>query len=524
MLFKIISIVGSLTFVSRILGFLRDLLIARVIGAGMVSDCFFVAFKLPNLFRRIFGEGAMNSAFIPVVSGISQNKTQRNTDIFFSKIFSMLLIFLLSVVLIAEIFMPLLINILAPGFYSNPDKFMLSINLSRLSFPFVLFVCLTSLMGAYLNTLGKFASMAITPIILNVSLIFTLLIFFRVEDQIVISSYLSLSISLAGSVQVIWMYFNLRKNGSILLLELSPKKLFIKNKETSKFFKLLLPAVIGNGAYQLNLLIDMILASILPDGSISYLYYADRVNQLPLGVLGIAISTALLPLLSKQVKTNEKAKANTSISRSIKFGILFSIPSFIGLVILSDEIITLLFFRGAFQLNDVQQTGSALSALAFGLPAFIMIKVLVVPFFANEDTKTPIKISLICMLINFILNLILIREYQHIGLAISTSIAAWINVVLLVYVLKNRLKYKLDSSILIVFFKVIISSLMMAISVLKILEFGIIYFRNYVFFDDDFILIMSIISGIIVYVFSIFILGIKEFKTDIWKIKKKTPN
>ncbi len=524
MLFKIISIVGSLTFISRILGFLRDLLIARVIGAGMVSDCFFVAFKLPNLFRRLFGEGAMNSAFIPVVSGISQNNIRNNADIFFSKIFSMLLIFLLSIVLLAEIFMPLMINVLAPGFSSNPEKFSLSISLSRLSFPFVLFVCLTSLMGAYLNTLGKFASMAITPIILNITLIFVLLFFFRTEDQILVSNYLSFSVSLAGILQVIWMYYSLRKNGSYLFLNFSPKKLFIRTKENSKFFKLLLPAIIGNGAYQLNLLIDMILASILPDGSISYLYYADRINQLPLGVLGIAISTALLPLLSKQVKNNEKLKANNSISRSIKFGILFSIPSFVGLLILSNEIVSLLFYRGAFQLNDVELTGLALSALACGLPAFIMIKVLVVPFFANEDTKTPIKISLICMLINLILNIILIRDYQHVGLAISTSISAWVNVILLGYILKKKLKYKFDSSIFIVFLKVGIASLIMAFAVLKVLELGITNFSGYVFFDNDFILITSIISGIIIYTLSILILGVREFKTKIWKNKKKTQN
>ena len=194
-------------------------------------------------------------------------------------------------------------------------------------------------------------------------------------------------------------------------MDLSIKKIFKKNKETSTFFNLLIPAIIGNGAYQINLLIDMILASTLPDGSISYLYYADRVNQLPLGVLGIAISTALLPILSKQIKEKELLNANKSISSAIKFGIIFSIPSFVGIWILSEEIISFLFLRGAFELNDVQLTSSALQALCFGLPAFIMIKIMVVPFFANEDTKTPIKISVFCMVLNLILNLILIRDY-----------------------------------------------------------------------------------------------------------------
>ncbi len=524
MLIKIISIVGSLTFVSRILGYLRDLLIARVMGAGMISDCFFVAFKLPNLFRRIFGEGAMNSAFIPIVSGIKSKSGQRSSDVFLSNIFSILLVFLLILLLLVEIFMPLMISLIAPGFIKNPEKFSLSIELSRLSFPFVLFVCLTSLMGAYLNTLGKFASMAVTPIILNLSLIFVLLILFEMENKVYISNFLSLSISVAGMLQVAWMYFNIRKNGSNIFLNFSNSFFFKKDRKISKFFKLLLPAIIGNGAYQINLLIDMILASTLPDGSISYLYYADRVNQLPLGVLGIAISTALLPVLSLQIKNKENAKANDSFSSAIKFGILFSIPAFLGLLVLSEKIISFLFFRGAFETTDVALTGAALKALCFGLPAFIMIKILVVPFFANENTKTPIKVALICMIINLILNLILIRDFLHVGLAISTSVSAWINVFILAYLLRKRLNYYFDRSLFIVLTKVVISSAVMTFFVIKVNAFSTMNFTDYIFFDNNFTLIVCIISGIIVYAFSIYILGIKELEIFKWKSQKKNQN
>ena len=473
MLFKIISIVGSLTFLSRILGYFRDLLIARVIGAGLISDCFFVAFKLPNLFRRILGEGAMNAAFIPVVSGVRTKSGKKSADAFFSNIFSFLLVALLAFVLILEIFMPLIITLIAPGFSDNPEKFNHSINLTRLTFPFVLFICLTSLMGAYLNTLGKFASMAVTPIILNLSLIFTLLIYFKSENLSLISSTLSFVVSIAGIIQVIWMYYNIRRNKSKLSINFSFLKTFKSDKEITKFFKLLLPAILGNGAYQIILLIDMILASTLPDGSISFLYYADRVNQLPLGVLGIAIGTALLPVLSSQVKKNQKKEAEKSISKAIKFGILFSIPAFFGLLIFSENIISFLFFRGAFEYKDVQATSSALIALCCGLPAFIMIKILVIPFFANEDTKTPIKISLFCMSINLILNLILIREFLHVGLAISTSVSAWINFILLFYILNKNLKYSFDISIFKVFLKVSLASLTM---------FGIIIYSVLMYF------------------------------------------
>ena len=521
MLFKIISIVGSLTFLSRILGYFRDLLIARVIGAGLISDCFFVAFKLPNLFRRILGEGAMNAAFIPVVSGVRTKSGKKSADVFFSNIFSFLLVALLAFVLILEIFMPLIITLIAPGFSDNPEKFNHSINLTRLTFPFVLFICLTSLMGAYLNTLGKFASMAVTPIILNLSLIFTLLIFFKSENLFLISSTLSFVVSIAGIIQVIWMYYNIRRNKSKLSINFSFLKTFKSDKEITKFFKLLLPAILGNGAYQINLLIDMILASTLPDGSISFLYYADRVNQLPLGVLGIAIGTALLPVLSSQVKKNQKKEAEKSISKAIKFGILFSIPAFFGLLIFSENIISFLFFRGAFEYKDVQATSSALIALCCGLPAFIMIKILVIPFFANEDTKTPIKISLFCMSINLILNLILIREFLHVGLAISTSVSAWINFILLFYILNKNLKYSFDISIFKVFLKVSLASLTMSYIVLKTYEFMINNFEMYTLYNTNFILILCIIFGIIIYSALMYFLGIKELEINKWKIQKK---
>ena len=521
MLFKIISIVGSLTFLSRILGYFRDLLIARVIGAGLISDCFFVAFKLPNLFRRILGEGAMNAAFIPVVSGVRTKSGKKSADVFFSNIFSFLLVALLAFVLILEILMPLIITLIAPGFSDNPEKFNHSINLTRLTFPFVLFICLTSLMGAYLNTLGKFASMAVTPIILNLSLIFTLLIFFKSENLFLISSTLSFVVSIAGIIQVIWMYYNIRRNKSKLSINFSFFKTFKRDKEITKFFKLLLPAILGNGAYQINLLIDMILASTLPDGSISFLYYADRVNQLPLGVLGIAIGTALLPVLSSQVKKKQKKEAEKSISKAIKFGILFSIPAFFGLLIFSENIISFLFFRGAFEYKDVQATSSALIALCYGLPAFIMVKILVIPFFANEDTKTPIKISLFCMSINLILNLILIREFLHVGLAISTSVSAWINFILLFYILNKNLNYSFDISIFKVFLKVSLASLTMSYIVLKTYEFMINNFEMYTLYNTNFILILCIIFGIIIYSVLMYFLGIKELEINKWKIQKK---
>ncbi len=520
MFFKIISIIGSFTLVSRILGYIRDLLIARFLGAGLVSDAFFVSFKLPNLFRRLFAEGSVNSAFIPVVSGIKTRFGKKKSDEFLSTIFSLLLSFIFILLVIFEIFMPIIIQLIAPGFNNNPEKFLLAIELSRLTLPFVLFVCITSLVGGYLNTLGKFAAMAFTPIILNLTMISTLIIFFKINDQLLLTKYLSFSISLAGAIQLIWILFNLKKNKSNLSFKIPKIIMFTKpSSNIKRFFVLLLPAIIGNGAYQLNLLIDMILASTLPDGSISFLYYSDRVNQLPLGVLGIAISTALLPILSKEVKQGKIEQATESITKAIKFGIFFSVPSLFGILFLSDEIISFLFFRGAFGADDVTLTAKALVALGFGLPAFIMIKILVVPFFANENTKTPIKISLFCIAINLILNLVLIGQFLHVGLAIATSVSAWINMTILIYFLVTYEKYSFDKSIFILIFKVLIASTMMAIVLYLVMDKDILSFTGFDLINENILLIITIILGLLTYLISSYILGVEKPFNRKWRQK-----
>ena len=520
MFFKIISILGSLTLVSRVLGYLRDLLIARFLGAGLISDAFFVSFKLPNLFRRLFAEGSLNSAFIPVVSGIYSKFGKKKSDEFFSTIFSLLLSFLFIFLIFCELLMPFIIKLIAPGFYKNPEKFLLSVDLARLTFPFVFFVCLTSLVGGYLNTLGKFAAMAVTPIILNLTMILTLIFLFTIENQVYLAKYLSLSISIAGLIQILWITFHLKKNGSYLNFRFPKISLISKpTTEIRNFFILLTPAIIGNGAYQLNLLIDMILASTLPDGSISFLYYADRVNQLPLGVLGIAISTALLPILSKQVKENKSKDANNSISKAIEFAVFFSIPSFVGILFLSEEIIKFLFFRGEFDITDVHLTAKALIALSFGLPAFILIKILVVPFFANENTKTPIQISVFCMIVNLILNLILINKFLHVGLAIATSVSAWINVIILSYYLILKEKYSFNKSIFKLLLKVIISAFFMSAVLYLIMKINILNFLGIEIKSTNILLLISIFFGIVIYFFSSYLLGVEQLYDRKWNQK-----
>jgi len=509
MFFKIISIISSLTFLSRILGYARDLFIARFIGAGFISDAFFVSFKLPNLFRRLFAEGAMNSAFIPVVSGIKVNQGYKDANYFLSRILSIVFTFLLPLIILFEIFMPVVISIVAPGFGDLDQKFNLTVNFSRLTFPFLIFICLSSLIGGYLNTMSKFAAMAFTPVILNITMLLSLFISFHNDlDQSLIARNLAFSISVAGLVQLIWLIYNLKINNIKLEFgQLNFLKNFKIDRNIKRFLFLFLPAVIGNGVYQLNLLIDMILASTLTDGSISYLYFADRINQLPLGVFGIAISTALLPILAEQIKKNFFLKANLTINYCLQIGLVISIPSSFGIFTLAEHIINVLFVRGEFTYNDSKSTSDALKALCLGLPAFIFVKILSVVFFAREDTKTPVYIALAAMSVNLIFNLILIEFFFHVGLAMATTIAAWFNFFLLLFILKRKNILKLSKSTYIILFKSIFSSLVMFLSINFLLTNNF-FMLNYeeVFILNIFKLLTVIFLGSFIYIILIYFL------------------
>ena len=484
------------------MGYVRDLLIARYLGAGIISDSFFVAFKLPNLFRRLFAEGAMNSAFIPVISGIQIKDGKRKAVEFLSESISLIFLFLLVLVITFELFMPTIISLIAPGFVEDKEKFELAVKFSRLTFPFLVFISVSSLIGGYLNTMRKFAAMAFTPVILNISMISALL-FFELDqsNKVLNTQYLSLSISLAGVLQLIWLLFYLRKIGIFLeFKKIFSKTLFKISRESKKLFKLFLPAAIGNGVYQINLLIDMILASTLPAGSISYLFFSDRVNQLPLGVLGIALSTALLPILSEQIKKNNLKDANASINNCLQLSFLFAIPASLGLIGLSNEIINFLFVRGEFTSESAKLTSLSLCALSFGLPAFILIKVLAVCFFSREDTKTPVYVALITMIINLILNLILIDYFLHVGLAIATSISAWLNAIILLVILKKRKLITIDNKTVQIFFKSIFSSIVMFFIInysSNLVQFN--YFLAESFIEKLVILSLLIIIGIFIY-------------------------
>ncbi len=430
-LLRSITTVGGYTMISRVLGFARDILIADILGASAVADAFFVAFKYPNFFRRLFAEGAFNAAFVPLFSGLLTAGGRAQAKAFAEGTFAVLLCALLFLVAAFEIGMPWAMYAIAPGFAADPEKFQLAITLTRITFPYLLFISLVSLMGGVLNSLDRFAAAAATPIILNVSLIAALIGLARFTDTP--GHALAWGVAAAGIAQFLWLYLVLHGSGMGLKLRLprlTPK--------VRRLLKLMLPGAIGAGVVQINLLIDVLIASFLPSGAISYLYFADRVNQLPVGVIGVGVGTALLPLLSRQIRSEASAAALDSQNRALEFALLLTIPAAAALMVISGPVILVLFGRGAFGAAEVEAASMALAAYAAGLPAYVLVKVLTPGYFAREDTVTPVKIASLCVAVNLVLNLVLMGPFAHVGIAAATAIAAWINAALLAGGLKRR--------------------------------------------------------------------------------------
>jgi putative peptidoglycan lipid II flippase len=430
-LFRAFFTVGSYTMMSRILGFVRDILIAATLGAGLVADAFFVAFKLPNFFRRLFAEGAFNAGFVPLFTERLERDGKVAGRQFAEEILSVLLITLFVFVTLFQIFMPWAMIGLAPGFRATPEKFDLAVALTRITFPYLFFISLVSLLGGVLNTLSRFAVVAAAPILLNICLITAITV--GVDFTQTPGHALAWGVAAAGAIQLAWLGFACQRAGFGLRLRW-PR--LTKNVKT--LLKLVLPAAIGAGVVQINLVIDLILASTLPEGSVSFLFYADRLNQLPIGVVGVAVGTAVLPMLSRQIANGRTNDATITLNRAMELGLLLAVPAAAAFIAMPDLLIATLFQRGAFGESQTAATAMALVAYSTGLPAYILVKVMGPAFFARKDTKTPVIIASICVLVNIILNLILMQFLFHAGLALATALSAWLNILLMGWVLKRR--------------------------------------------------------------------------------------
>ena len=498
---------GFFTLLSRILGYLRDILIAIFLGTGVLADAFFIAFRIPNTFRRLFSEGTFNAAFVPsYASEIVKGKKQSNK--FANNIFNLLFLGLLFLVLIVQIFMPAFVSIIAPGFVENVEKMELAISLTRITFPFLLFVCLASFFSAILNSHNKFAAASAAPIILNIILIGVLLFSKLLGDNLIF--YLSYGVSFAGFLQLVFLYKFVRKFYSL--------KLDFKIKTNSKikvFFKKLLPSIFASGVTQINILVGTIIAS-FQASAVSYLYYADRIYQINLAIAGIAIGVVVLPQLSKYIQTKKKSKIHLIQNKALELSLFLTLPASAALLIASEEIISALFGYGSFDQVSVLNSGKALYYFALGLPAFSLIKVFSSFFFANQDTKIPFYISLFSVLINIVISISYFNEIGFIIIPIATTISSWFNAILLFAFLKNRDLFSFNKIFLVRFVKIIVASLLMAI----FFNFLITYFKYELAFNQNiksFYLILSVILSLLFYLFVSY--WIKAFKTSDIKLK-----
>jgi len=423
-LLRSFATVGSLTAVSRVLGFLRDILIAAALGTGPVADAFFVAFKFPNLFRRLFAEGAFNAAFVPLFAGRLERDGAAAAKAFAEQALAVLAAALLLFTALCLAFMPWLMPVIAPGFVGDAEQFALAVELTRIAFPYLLAMALVALLSGVLNALYRYAAAAAAPILLNLFFIAALTVvlpFFRDQP----GQVLAWTVAAAGLGQLLLLLWAAARAGMALRFpqpRLTPG--------VRRLLKLMLPGAVSAGAMQINLLVGTMIAT-LQAGAVSYLYYADRVYQLPLGIIGIGIGVVLLPDLARKLRAGLGEAAHYSLNRALEFALLLTLPATMALLVAAFPVVSVLFERGAFGPEAARATAWALTAFAAGLPAYVLVKVLQPPFFAREDTVTPLRFALVSVAANLVLSLALFFTLGFVGIALATALSAWLNVALL---------------------------------------------------------------------------------------------
>lgn len=447
-----ITTVGGFTLLSRILGFVRDVVQSALLGSGPVADAFIIAFKLPNLFRRLFAEGAFSAAFVPLFSRELQGHGREAAITFARQAHACLLLILIPFSVLMILAMPGVISLMAPGISDDRSTFDLAVEFGRITFPYLVFISLASLYGGVLNSIDRFAEVAVTPVLLNIAMIGAML---GLTPFLPNGGYAaSIGVALAGLLQWLWLLLSCRRDGVGMKL-VRPRY----TERVARLVKLATPVAIGGGAQQISTLLDVVWASLLPAGSISALYYADRLAQLPLGVVGIAIGTALLPLLARQLRAGQAEAAMANQNRAIEFGLLFSLPSALALWQLAEPMIRVLFEHGRFGPDDTVRAAGALAAYAVGLPPFVLVKALTPGFFAREDTRTPLYVAIVCIVVNVAMNAAFIygTSLAQVGIALASSLAGWLNAGLLAAVLLHRSQWMPDRRLISRFVRTLIT-------------------------------------------------------------------
>ena len=461
------AVVGVMTTISRVLGLVRDVVIAAFIGASANADAFFIAFKIPNFLRRLFAEGAFSHAFVPVLADYKKVGSAAAVKALVDRVAGVLGGSLLFITALSMLAAPLVTTIFAPGFVSQPEKFLLTSDMIRITFPYLFLISMTGFCGAILNSYGRFAVPAFTPVFLNLSLIFAALVAAPWFDEPVFA--LAWGVLLAGVVQLLFQL------PSLYRLDLVPRPIWDTSDEgVRRIVKLMVPALFGVSVSQINLLLDTILASFLPTGSISWLYYSDRLAELPLGIFGIAIATVILPNLSAHRAAAREVSFSATLDWAVRWVLLIGVPSAVALILLAEPILITLFEYGALNARDVEMSALSLRAYSLGLIAFMLVKVLAPGFYARKDTATPVKIGIAAMVANMVMNLLFtlplmyLWNIGHVGLALATSAAAILNAGLLLRGLLRAGFYEFQPGWSIYMVRLLVSSACMGAVVLWI--------------------------------------------------------
>ncbi|MDM8558208.1 murein biosynthesis integral membrane protein MurJ [Candidatus Parabeggiatoa sp. HSG14] len=500
-LLKSAALVSGFTLISRILGFIRDVVIAYIFGASTSTDAFLVAYKIPNFMRRLFAEGAFSQAFTPILSEYKTQQDHAEVKHLVAHVAGNLGSILLLVTVIGIVMASLLVMIFAPGFLQQPEKFDLTVTMLQITFPYLWFIALAAFSGAILNTYGQFGVPAFTPVLLNLCLIGAALWFAPYFEYPIMA--LAYGASFAGIVQLGFQLPFLYR------LDLLPKPRFNwHDPGVKRVYRLMIPALFGVSVSQINLLIDTLMASFLITGSVSWLYYSDRLMEFPLAMFGIALATVMLPDLSKAVARGDMRNYNNTLDWALRWVFVVAAPSMMGLIILAVPILATLFHHGEFSDNDVMMTARSLVAYAFGLLGFVLVKVLASGFFSRQDTRTPVKIAVIAMTTNIFLNLALIWPLQHAGLALATSLAALLNAGLLYRGLRKQKVFQPQPGWLSLSLRIFIATGCMTL----LLWWGsgsISIWLNMAMLERALYLFGWIIAGIIVYFVSLVGLGFR---------------
>ena len=508
--------VGGATMASRVLGFLREALIAATLGAGPVADAFYAAFGFPNLFRRILGEGAFNSAFVPLFAKELEGGGVAAARKFAEQVMSVLVVVLLALCALLMVFMPFLVDtVVAPGFSAIPAKFEITVGMGRIMFPYLFCMSLVAMLSGIMNSMRHYFLAAILPVLLNVVLVSLAAMALWLDFEDNLTGYvLAWGVVFSGFLQLFLLYWGVRKQDFKLSLK---KPVF--TPQVKRLLVLMGPAIITGGVVQINIMIGRIIAS-SQDGAISLLNYADRINQLPLGIIGIAVGVVLLPELSRALKASNAEEVHSLQNNSLEFSLALTLPAAVGFAVMPIPIVNILYQRGAFDAETTALTAAALAAFAIGLPAYVLIKVFLPAFFAREDMKSPLWYSLISVALNIALSLLLFPRLGHVAIALATSISAWVNVLFLGGSLWRRGDFCPSSATIKRIALMIFASALMGIFLWGVQEYGSEMLFAQSVFTRILTVLAAIAAGAALYFFALFVTGAFK-KQDVLRLLRR---